>query len=182
MTMSGNMNNVGSRVALRCLPGHEPVGSSVVTCTGNGTWSPISLNCTKAVTECTPLVLPDNMAMDVNMTDVGSQVAVSCLAGYEPEDVIAIVTCTENGTWSPFSLNCTKAVTECTPLVLPDNMAMDVNMTDVGSQVAVSCLAGYEPEDAIDIVTCTENGTWTPFPDLLCTKVCVHKHVLIVLL
>jgi len=175
MTMSGNINNVGSRVALRCPPGHEPVGSSVVTCTENGTWSPISLNCTMAVTECTPLVLPDNMAMDVNITDVGSQVAVSCLAGYEPEDAIAIVTCTENGTWSPISLNCTKAVTECTPLVLPDNMAMamDVNTTDVGSQVAVSCLPGYEPEDAIVIVTCTENGTWTPFPDTHCTKVCL---------
>ena len=108
MTMSGNINNVGSRVAFRCLPGHEPVGSSVVTCTENGTWSPISLNCTKAVTECTPLVLPDNMAMDVNTTDVGSQVAVSCLPGYEPEDAI-IVTCTENGTWTSFpDLHCTK--------------------------------------------------------------------------
>ena len=62
------------------------------------------------ILECEPLVLPENATINGNMNKIGSRVAVSCPADYQPVGR-TIVTCTENGTWSPGNLTCTQVNT-----------------------------------------------------------------------
>ncbi|CAF99391.1 unnamed protein product, partial [Tetraodon nigroviridis] len=137
---------ISQNVTFQCQPGYrmEEDGSSVRTCTQNGTWSGNMPLCT-AVT-CPPPPAISNGALQGSDFEWGSSVSYSCSPGYELS-FPAVLTCVANGTWSGM-------LPQCLPKFCGDPG------TPVGSVVSFQCQPGHLIQGSSSR-TCQPDLTWS---------------------
>ncbi|KAM9738006.1 CUB and sushi domain-containing protein 3 isoform 2-T2 [Menidia menidia] len=96
---------ISQNVSFQCQPGYrmEEDGSSVRTCTQNGTWSGNMPLCTAVTCPAPPAI--SNGALQGSDFEWGSSVSYGCSPGYELS-FPAVLTCVANGTWSGMLPQC----------------------------------------------------------------------------
>ncbi|XP_067886734.1 sushi, von Willebrand factor type A, EGF and pentraxin domain-containing protein 1 isoform X1 [Heterodontus francisci] len=88
---------VNQNVTIQCQKGYQLHGDSVITCSTNQTWSPVTAYCEKI--SCGAPVQVKNALVRGMRHNVGDIATYSCYSGYMLEGSRAS-RCLENGTWS----------------------------------------------------------------------------------
>ncbi|XP_067944480.1 sushi, von Willebrand factor type A, EGF and pentraxin domain-containing protein 1-like [Watersipora subatra] len=134
------------------------VGSEVVRCTEDGTWSTPPI-CHKV--NCGPPPVVDNSKRQVSGQSYNDTVKYKCDVGYEMTGDDTIV-CQETGYWT-VQPDC-EAIT-CGMPPTPDNAGLvSFTGTQSGQTATYQCLPGYTTDDPT-YITCQLNGEWSRAPN-----------------
>ena len=88
----------------------------------------------------------------------GDQVVVSCKPGYRNAAPSAMLSCTENGTWS-HEIRCERANTGCnTSLARPSGGGGSVRLSEDGLQAQYTCDAGLELFYGVETRFCSKES------------------------
>lgn len=150
----------GDMIYFSCEVGHQGKGPSSVKCGSQGYWQPNSSfpSCEPVDCGIPPKPLdPSTTAVHVDSTTYLSQANYSCVnEGYYVQVGVGVLTCTENGFWSPNSpptcvlKSCT--VSELQMIAPGATIKSDFETYYVGDNVIMSC-------GNIDkVITCTLDG------------------------
>ncbi|TSK31354.1 CUB and sushi domain-containing protein 3 [Bagarius yarrelli] len=150
---------IGQNVTFACQPGYtmETDSFSIITCTGNGTWSAPVPFC-KAVTCTAPPLISNGLLVGTDF-EWGTSVSYSCSPGYELS-FPAILTCVGNGTWSGEVPQCLP--TFCGDPGIPAHGFREGRSFIYQSEVSFSCSAAYIPVGSTTRI-CQADGTWSGF-------------------
>ncbi|XP_028670627.1 LOW QUALITY PROTEIN: seizure protein 6 homolog [Erpetoichthys calabaricus] len=151
----------GTVVTYQCEPGYDIIGSDILTCQWDLSWSNIPPSCQK-ILSCTN---PGEIANGVRMVSdqrfvVGSQVQYSCSEGYQLEGSSSI-TCYSRDTgtpkWSDRMPKCVLKYEPCSNPGVPENgyQTLYKHRYHVGETLRFFCYEGYELIGEVTI-TCVE--------------------------
>ncbi|XP_039973361.1 CUB and sushi domain-containing protein 3-like isoform X5 [Xiphias gladius] len=149
---------VGWNVTFVCQPGYVMIGGDNTvtrTCTKNGTWSGTMPAC-QVVTCPTPPPIPNSL-LEGSVLEWGTSVSYSCLPGYELS-FPAVLTCTENGTWSGDLPQCLPKF--CGDPGTPAKGRREGRSFIFKSEVMFSCSVPYVLVGSTARM-CQEDGTWS---------------------
>ncbi|XP_033125717.1 CUB and sushi domain-containing protein 3-like, partial [Anneissia japonica] len=153
---TGSDETYGSTVNYVCNTGYNLVGSTMVTCQSNGTWSDSPPTC--QLVNCGDPGTPTNGEKNGSDETYGSTVTYVCDNGYNLIGT-AMVTCQSDGTWSNSTPTC--QIVDCKHPGSPLNVTVDVNETTYGAIATYSCLPGYSISSGNNWRTCGPDGSWT---------------------
>ncbi|KAH3836216.1 hypothetical protein DPMN_109587 [Dreissena polymorpha] len=149
-----------------CHTGYEVIGSKIVCCQQNGTWTSSKSTCT--IKDCGPLNQPANGQMTVNATTYLGTTVFSCDLGY---DVIGsvILLCQADGTWNASEPVC--QIRDCGPLLAPTSGIVAYANSSFGSSAWYQCNTGYDMVGN-GVRDCLSNATWSGQPPVCQIKDC----------
>ena len=160
-----------SQVSFSCFDGYELVGSSIILCQANGTWSNIPPQC--SVINCVTPVLPANVIIvSGDSYTFNTTIIFSCSSGYTLIGNSSSV-CTKNKEWSN---NIPKCLRQCPNLELSVSVILtpqkDVYLE--GDLLSFSCSQGYYLEGA-NTILCDASGNWNTTVPTCYSKPCQIK-------
>ncbi|XP_033098555.1 CUB and sushi domain-containing protein 3-like [Anneissia japonica] len=101
---NGSDETYGSTVTYVCDNGYNLIGTAMVTCQSNGTWSNSTPTC--QIVDCMHPGNPLNVTVDVSETTYGAIVTYSCLPGYSISSGNNWRTCGADGSWTGIEPTC----------------------------------------------------------------------------
>ncbi|KAJ8250433.1 hypothetical protein COCON_G00223550 [Conger conger] len=153
----GNEFTFNKTVKYHCNPGYimEPVGSSTLLCTKDGTWNQTKPNCRVIVCSQPPVI--SNGKVEGSDFQWASSVSYSCLEGYQLS-LPGIVTCEGNGTWRG-------DVPQCLPILcgepgIPAEGHMEGKLFTYRSEVTFQCQPSFLLVGS-SRRACQADGTWS---------------------
>ena len=145
-----------SSLTYTCLPGYNLIGSSIMYCSGDGTWNGTLPRC-EAVTCGSPPLTAHSTITGTDYT-FNNTISYQCDYGYESEVAGDIVlNCTENGTWVGLIPECI-SVSCGSPNHIDHGYFIGDKFT-YGNTVQFTCNMGYELYGS-NIATCDGDGSW----------------------
>ncbi|XP_070554202.1 uncharacterized protein [Ptychodera flava] len=153
-TMNSTGNTYQSVATFSCNVGYNLHGSSVRTCTADGSWDGQSVSCT--VTECPFLETPNDGSMNSTGNVYQSVARFLCNDGYNLHGS-SVRTCTADGSWDGQSVSC--EVVTCPTLLAPNDGTMNSTGNTYLSVATFSCNDGYNLHGS-SVRTCTADGSW----------------------
>ncbi|XP_072018431.1 sushi, von Willebrand factor type A, EGF and pentraxin domain-containing protein 1-like [Amphiura filiformis] len=151
-----NSLTFASNVTYRCIPGFNLIGSSILYCSVNGSWSNASPIC-EPVTCGAPPVYPNSNTTGLEYT-YNNTVFYQCDYGYDfNSGENTVMKCIENGTWIG-------DIPQCTPVSCgsPDTVDHGYVIGDThtyGSIVQFKCNLGYDMYGS-NTATCSGDASW----------------------
>ncbi|XP_069103774.1 complement factor H-like [Argopecten irradians] len=169
-----NRTTVGSEVQYQCQTDHSMDNGKelfVITCGQDGDWSPQSVTCYPNNVTCPP---PPHLTngyialWPMNRTTVGAEVQYQCQTDHSLDNGNGsfVITCGEDGEWSPLSVTCNPNVTCISPPHLTNGhiVSWSMNTTTVGAEVQYQCQTDHSLDNGNGsfVITCGEDGEWSP--------------------
>ncbi|XP_033733509.1 mucin-like protein [Pecten maximus] len=145
---------VNSTAVLICEEGRRPNTSDVISCTADGTWRHISVECIEIRCEALPHI-PSGQWLASNYT-MGAIATLQCDVGSNLNGS-GVTTCDEVGMWNPNGQTCVKV--DCGPLPSFQNGRWVSNGTTFGHTAILECDEGTESVGSTN-VHCGVTGTW----------------------
>ncbi|XP_035256647.1 CUB and sushi domain-containing protein 1a isoform X1 [Anguilla anguilla] len=144
-------------IKYHCNPGYimEPVGSSTLLCTKDGTWNQTKPSCRVIVCSQPPAI--SNGKVEGSDFQWGSSVSYSCLEGYRLS-LPGIVTCEGNGTWRGDVPQCLPTL--CGDPGTPAEGHMEGKLFTYRSEVTFQCKPSFLLVGSSRRV-CQADGTWS---------------------
>ncbi|KAL2076608.1 hypothetical protein ACEWY4_027797 [Coilia grayii] len=140
-------------VSFSCNPGYYLLGTSTLSCQGDGTWD-------RSLPKCLCPVCPRNAQISGDRRTVGSVIRYSCMGG---RSIIGNTTrmCQLDGHWSGNLPHCSgETLSLCGDPGVPVHGIRLGEEFAVGSVVRFSCEPGYTLAGSSER-TCLSNATWT---------------------
>lgn len=159
----------GALITFTCDKGYNLVGEADNICLGDGTWSEPYPNC--ELIHCPELEIA-NANISSSNTSYGTEVSVSCLAGFELFGD-ALLVCRANGVWSGLTPICLKVACKIPEIAFARLISKSalVSTVSYGDQIKVECHEGFRMVGKAE-VTCGFNKKWSPEVPMCERKYC----------
>ncbi|KAM4044940.1 sushi, von Willebrand factor type A, EGF and pentraxin domain-containing protein 1-like [Anomaloglossus baeobatrachus] len=154
----------GAIVSYKCKPGFQfiPGTKDFVTCV-DGQWSTNDFFCKPDFCGSPPRLdygQPRDEYLDRTSFSFGTKIMYICRPGYRKiPGKTAIVTCTDDGTWSLPNAFCTRK--SCGNPGEVENGQLHAENFDFGSKVTYTCDRGYKMISKRNYRDCQADGTWS---------------------
>ena len=141
-------------VTVTCHDQFDLVGSSIVLCQEDGSWTELPY-CN--LTRCGEMKLSEGLYRNSSDKHIGVEVPLYCNTGYT-QTGSSMAKCLEDGYWN-FSTSCT--IIDCGGYNQTNHVIANVTSTLYNSTVPMSCVLGYElSTNSSDTVVCGKDGMW----------------------
>ncbi|TFK04216.1 Complement component receptor 1-like protein [Platysternon megacephalum] len=165
-------------ITFGCEPGYFMVGSNVIICQANNSWSPPIPTCEKiSPSVCGTPPFPNGKMLPSKLQYVsGDVITLTCDANYVLPDGAKSITirCEGNNVWEPPVQTCQLPPSVCSAPAFPNGKMLPSEPQYVnGDGITLTCKANYVLPDGAKSMTvhCKGNNVWDP-PVQTCLHVC----------
>ncbi|XP_058886297.1 sushi, von Willebrand factor type A, EGF and pentraxin domain-containing protein 1 isoform X1 [Acipenser ruthenus] len=156
--VNGSSFSYGDLVQYICFPGYELIGSAILKCSTNGSWTGQLPLCQPCV--CQPPVIENGVVLGKDY-NCGNQVQFQCQEGFRilgPSEA----TCESGGFWNPGFPYCGEIKCASPPSV--PNAFINGSSSLYQNAITYRCMSGYVMTSNSHVI-CTEDGIWSkPYP------------------
>uniref|UniRef100_H2Z7B2 Sushi domain-containing protein n=1 Tax=Ciona savignyi TaxID=51511 RepID=H2Z7B2_CIOSA len=155
--------SVNDVVTYSCNDGYLVSGSSVLTCTTDGSWDNVPPQCIGSV--CSP---PNSVTGATYLPikteyNAGNQVTYTCGRGYRTHGS-SVLTCQNNGLWSSAEPTCTGVTCPVPPSIANGRFApRTLRVYGAGVEIRYFCNSGYTLRGPA-LLTCLNTENWSSDP------------------
>nr|XP_015201270.1 PREDICTED: sushi, von Willebrand factor type A, EGF and pentraxin domain-containing protein 1 [Lepisosteus oculatus] len=158
--LNGSSFNFGEFVEYVCFPGYEVLGSSIMQCSANGSWTGTVPSCQPCL--CQPPTIENGAALGNGHASVcGEEVQFQCEEGFKMLGP-SKATCESGGVWSPGIPYCGESKCSSPPSV--PNAIINGSSSIYPNAITYRCKPGFEMTGQSHLI-CKDSGVWSePYP------------------